>query len=152
MPKTRKLSLYKKDLWREFALWVKLSRSMDGLYVHCFTCGAPLQIGTANCQAGHWLPQGGYSGMVFEPNNVRPQCHRCNVRLSGNTAVFEYNLRKELGDDLVDAMYDARNCSGKRTRDWYVEKTEHYRRENKQLRSGLCFHVPHGTITENAYN
>jgi len=132
--KVRKLSLFKKDLWKEFALFVKLQRSVDGAWVNCYTCNANLQIGTSNCHAGHWLPQGGYSGMVFVENNVRPQCYVCNVRYSGNTPVFEQKLREEIGDAEVDAMYLDRRQSGKHDRGWYQQKTAHYKHQNQLLR------------------
>ena len=130
----RKISLYKKDLWKQFALWVKLSKSPDGRYCPCFTCDAPLEIGTSNCQAGHWLPQGGYSATVFEPDNVRPQCYRCNIRLSGNTAVFEHRLRLEIGNERVDELFEKRNNRWKADQFWYSAKTNEYKTANDRLR------------------
>lgn len=132
--KQRKLSLYKKDLWKQFALWVKLRRSHDGQWVNCYTCDASLEIGTSNCHAGHWLPQGGYSGHVFTEDNVRPQCYVCNVRYSGNTPVFEQRLRIEIGNARVDEIYECRRQSGKHDRFWYMEKTAHYKAANETLR------------------
>lgn len=125
--KKKTISQLKKELWKWFALAMKRARSEDGSYVDCFTCGKPLEIGTSNCHLGHWLPKGGYSGHYFNEHNVRPQCYHCNISLSGNTAVFEYNLRQELGDELVNEIFETRHQSGKRDRQWYEEKIEHYK-------------------------
>ena len=119
----------KKLLWTQFALYNKLIRSHDGKYVDCYTCYKPLEIGTSNCQMGHWLPKGGYSYHYFNVNNVRPQCYHCNISLSGNTAVFEHNLRSEIGDQIVDDIYEARSLKVKRNKAWYIDAIEEYKRQ-----------------------
>lgn len=117
----------KKLLWKEFALYNKLIRSHDGRYCDCYTCGKPLEIGTSNCQMGHWLPKGGYSFHYFNEDNVRPQCYHCNISLSGNTAVFEHNLRKELGGDCVNNIFESRSMKVKRDKAWYIDTIDHYK-------------------------
>lgn len=136
MPKKPKpLGKLKKELWKEFALWVKLSRSEDGRWVSCYTCDKPLEIGTSNCQAGHWLPKGGYPVHYFHPDNVRCQCMHCNVHLSGNTAVFERRLRVEIGDEAVEDIYHTRSSMVKRTRQFYEDEIKFYREEIKKIRN-----------------
>lgn len=127
--KPKGVAKLKKDLWKQFALWTKLKYSDDGRWCSCYTCGNPLEIGTSGCQAGHWLPKGGYSVHYFNPDNVRPQCYRCNVNLGGNAAVFERALREEIGEDLVEDMYHIRHAKVKRTITWYQEQIEHYKAE-----------------------
>jgi hypothetical protein len=127
----KSLPQLKKLLWKEFALFMKLKYSGDGATVCCFTCGAHLEIGTSNCQLGHWLPKGGYSVHYFNPNNCRPQCYHCNVSLSGNTAVFERRLKEEIGEMAVDEIYESRHQSGKRPKEWYIGQIEHYRNQLK---------------------
>ena len=124
---TKPIGKLKKLLWTEFALYNKLIRSEDGQYCSCYTCGKPLEIGTSNCQMGHWLPKGGYSVHYFEENNVRPQCYHCNISLSGNTAVFEYELRNEIGDDRVNDMFECRSEKIKRDKSWYIDKIDSYK-------------------------
>ena len=121
----------KKKLWKLFSLYMKLKYSLDKKNVSCFTCQARLEIGTSNCQLGHWLPKGGYGYHYFTENNCRPQCYRCNIHLSGNTAVFEHNLRRDIGDEAVNKIYETRHISEKRDRIWYEEKIEHYKNLNK---------------------
>ena len=123
----------KKDLWRLFALYIKRLYSRDGQFCECYTCGAYLEIGTSNCQAGHCLPKGGYSYLYFHENNVRPQCYRCNVNLSGNTAVFIENLKDEIGADAYQEMYETRHTVEKRSRVWYEEKIAEYKIKLKDL-------------------
>ena len=129
----KKVSALKKLLWKEFSLWVKLNYSTDGQYCPCFTCGKSLEIGTSNCQAGHWLAKSVSSYHRFRENNVRPQCYKCNINLSGNAAVFERNLKDEIGADAVEDMYNTRHENGRRSRDWYVEKIEYYREQLKDM-------------------
>lgn len=133
MAKKQTISKLKSDLWKVFSLYIKTKYSIDGEWVNCYTCGANIQIGTSNCQAGHWLPKGGYSYHYFNENNVRPQCNRCNRFLDGNTAVFEQNLRKEIGDELVNEIYETRHLSEKRDRIWYLDKIEEYKLKLMEL-------------------
>jgi|TARA_Y100000310_G_scaffold224333_1_gene226153 hypothetical protein len=117
----------KKVLWDDFTLWVKLSRSPDGIYVPCYTCDAPLEIGTSNCQGGHWIAKSVDSFHYFDERMVRPQCYRCNIHLSGNSEEFRLRLIDELGQDVVDEMSNERKSVAKRNRGWYVDKIIHYR-------------------------
>jgi len=120
------ISKLKKELWKIYALYMKLVRSNDG-YCKCYTCDSLIEIGTSNCQMGHWLPKGGYSYHYFTENNTRPQCFHCNISLSGNTAVFEYRLRKEIGNEEVDKIFKSRHFDAKRDRLWYEEKIDYYK-------------------------
>ena len=86
--KTKGIAALKKDLWKHFALFIKLKYSSDGQYTECYTCGRSLEIGTSSCHAGHWLTKKGYPVHYFHENNVRPQCYHCNINLSGNTLSF----------------------------------------------------------------
>jgi len=123
------VSKLKKTLWTLYAKYMKLKYSEDGEYCNCFTCGANLKIGTSNCHLGHWLPKGGYSYHYFTEDNTRPQCFHCNISLSGNTAVFERNLKKEIGAERVEEIYNTRHNSEKRNILWYQEKIQHYKNE-----------------------
>ena len=72
--------------------------------------------------------------MVFVENNVRPQCYRCNIRLSGNTPVFEQRLRIEVGVAEVDAMFERRSQIFKKDRFWYADRTADYTARNQKLK------------------
>lgn len=131
MSKKQTVSKAKKKLWTLYAKYMKLKYSNDGLTCNCFTCGANLKIGTSNCQLGHWLPKGGYSYHYFTEDNTRPQCYHCNINLSGNSAVFERNLKAEIGEDRVDEIFNTRHLSEKRNIIWYEELIEHYKQKIK---------------------
>ena len=133
--KTKTIGKLKADLWEVFALYIKLNHSADGLWCKCFTCGKPIQIGTVDCQAGHWLPKGGYPVHYFEENNVRPQCFRCNHHLEGNSAVFERNLKDEIGADAVSELYETRHETVKRTRQWYLDQIAYYSEQIKEAKA-----------------
>ena len=131
--KKKTLSKLKKELWTLYAKYMKLKYSRDGEYCSCFTCGVVLKIGTSNCQMGHWLPKGGYGFHYFTEDNTRPQCYHCNISLSGNTAVFERNLKAELGDEVVEEIYKTRHNSEKRDAFWYLNKIEEYKEKLKKF-------------------
>jgi len=128
-PKT--ISKLKADLWKIYSQVMKRRRSPDGLYVYCYTCDKPLEIGTSNCQLGHWLPKGGYSAHYFTENNTRPQCYHCNINLSGNSAVFERRLREEIGAEAVEQIYESRHETKKLSREWYQAQIDRYTVELK---------------------
>ena len=133
--KRKTVGKLKKDFWKVFSLYIKLKYSKDGETVSCFTCGRHLTIGTANCQGGHWLTKKGYPYHYFNENNVRVQCYHCNINLSGNTAVFEHELRKEIGNDTVDDMYQMRSLpSIKRLPSDYIEMIEDYKKRIENLK------------------
>ena len=91
----------KAELWKHYALYIKQKYSTDWGYCNCFTCGANLQIGTSNCQCGHYYTKKGYPALYFNENNTRPQCYHCNISLSGNTPIFREKLIEEIGEDGV---------------------------------------------------
>lgn len=129
MIKKTGVSKLKKDLWKLFSLYIKRKHSIDHneSKCYCYTCGSTLIIGTSNCQAGHWLTKKGYPFYYFHEDNVRPQCYHCNINLGGNVAVFEFNLRGEIGSDTVNSLFEKRHTLEKRTVSWYLDKIEEYK-------------------------
>ena len=130
--KPKGVAALKKDLWTVFAKYCKYTRHADG-YVNCFTCDANLQIGTSNCQLGHWLPKGGYPYHYFNEDNVRPQCYHCNINLSGNSEVFRRRLIDEIGIDRLNEIYDTRHTLEKRSAGWYSDKIADYKDKLHEL-------------------
>lgn len=135
--KQKTVSKLKKDLWKVFALYIKLKYSEDGVHVKCYTSGASLKIGTSNCQAGHCLTKKGYPGLYFDENNVRPQSYHENINLSGNTAVFIENLKNEIGVEVYEEMYSRRHEPTKLTRSDYIDKITYYREKVNELQKEL---------------
>ena len=137
MPKQKTLSKLKKDLWKVFALYIKLKESKDGEYVNCYTCEANLKIGTSNAHAGHCFTKKGYPGLYFEEIQIKPQCYHCNINLSGNTNVFIENLKQEIGEEAYQEMYNRRHKPVKMTRSDYQEKIAYYIEKVNQLQKEL---------------
>ena len=121
------LSNLKKDLWKVFALYIKMKYSTDYKQTRCFTCDMPLTIGTSNCQAGHYYTKKGYPALYFNENNVRPQCYHCNINLSGNTVIFGERLEAEIGKQQMEHLKIIRHNSIKLMRSDYEDKIQEYK-------------------------
>ena len=121
-----------------FGKWVLLNWSPNGETVACYTCGKVYALNDKNIGAGHFLAKGSYSSERYCEDNVRPQdFYPCNHKNIGNgrPVEFEYNLRLEIGDDVVDALKTrARELqhSWKWNRADLIEKIEYYRAELKR--------------------
>lgn len=98
-PKTD-LKRTQEELW---SLCKQICRFRDGS--NCYTCGAQGLQGS-NQQTGHFIASsicGAY--LRYDLRNLRVQCMRCNVRLSGNGAVFYDNLRRDFGQQYVNQLF-----------------------------------------------
>ena len=86
------LGTLKRMLWSLLRLYI-----FDAYGTRCYTCGAgPLQ--GKNLQAGHFILAGSSLAVRYSPNNVRPQCFRCNISLKGNGAWYAKQLRVDIGE------------------------------------------------------
>jgi hypothetical protein len=67
----------------------------------CFTCGAEGLAGS-NWHTGHFVNAGKSLGVRYSPDNLRPQCMRCNLRapygLGGNQAEYAIRLLDDIGE------------------------------------------------------
>lgn len=71
----------------------------------CYTCGKTGLVGSS-WQTGHFIPKstsGAY--LKYDLRNLRPQCYRCNIDLSGNGAEFYKRLREREGQKYVDEIF-----------------------------------------------
>ena len=127
MKKQKTITKLKAELWKHYALYIKRKYSTDGEYCNCFTCGANLQIGTSNCQCGHYYTKKGYPALYFNENNTRPQCFHCNINLSGNTPIFRENLIAEIGESGVAELDKHRHDTIKWSRSELEELIEKYK-------------------------
>ena len=139
MPKKGPRDLNKKTipqlqatLWEVFARWVKLNWSVDGAYCNCFTCGKQLEIGTRDCQAGHWIPRT-YSPTKYDERNVRPQCGHCNEHRYGAPVEYRANLIDEIGADQVEELEIRSRQRWKWDKQELIEQIKYYRREVADL-------------------
>lgn len=113
------------DLWQECRR-VALARykPLDGIY-RCYTCDNPIE--GSNRQLGHFIAKsicGSY--LKYDLRNLRWQCYRCNINLSGNGAVFYDRLRNELGQEYIDELFKDKQKTIK-AHDYYLELLEKYK-------------------------
>jgi len=123
-------------LWPIMALYIKQNHSHDGEWCTCITCGKAIQIGSIDCQAGHFIPRS-YSPTKYEEDNLRPQCARCNgassqghfAKYSGRPIEFERALRLEIGDERVDELKMMSTELWKWDRFYLIDKIEYYKEQ-----------------------
>lgn len=71
----------------------------------CYTCGKSGLAGSS-WQTGHFVPSSICGGFLrYDLRNLRPQCYRCNIDLSGNGAIFYRNLVRDRGQPYVDEIF-----------------------------------------------
>lgn len=131
-PKT--LAGLKKDLWTIFSLHQKIVHSVDGVHCNCYTCDAPLVIGTSDCQGGHNFSKAACPNIYFDERCVRPQCNKCNGYYGGMHYEFNERLKQEIGIESWQEMYANRKLVTKRTKFWYLEKITYYKSQVENLK------------------
>ena len=135
----KSLAQLKRKLWEVFSLFIRQRDTCDDGYGSCISCGKSLELGTKDCQAGHYIPkgQGGshYLGLPRSPDdllcerNVNLQCSKCNMIEGGNFINYEIGLRQKYGDVATDELKEAGaiNPVFKRTKPDLIEIIEHYK-------------------------
>ena len=121
----KRLSLpsLKKKAWKCFSNYIRFRAADQQGYASCVTCGA--RDKWKNLHAGHFLH--GHSKPTFlVPENVAPQCIKCNHFLSGNLiAYYEYMIRK-YGQAKIDELKALSHKVEKPSRDYYERIIELY--------------------------
>lgn len=86
-------------------LWQECRRIVFKKYGDtCFTCGAQ-NIEKQNKHCGHFITKSTCSTeLAYDLKNLRPQCYRCNISLSGNWVMFEKNLIRDHGVEYVEEL------------------------------------------------
>ena len=77
-------------------------------YVVCISCGSIHPYNEMD--AGHYIPRGNRA-TELEPDNVWPQCKRCNRHLSGNYANYRMNLILRIGQVGVERLENLHGAS-----------------------------------------
>ena len=135
----KSLAQLKRKLWEVFSLFIRQRDTDDDGYGSCISCGKSLELGTKDCQAGHYIPkgQGGahHLGLPRFPDdelaerNCNGQCAACNLVEGGNFLNYEKGLRQKYGDVATDELKEAGaiNPVFKRTKPDLIEIIEHYK-------------------------
>ncbi len=94
----------KDEIWFECRRIAQtLYKPQDGIY-RCYTCNNPIE--GKGKQLGHFIAKSICGTFLkFDMRNLRWQCYRCNINLSGNGAVFYNKLREELGQEYIDELF-----------------------------------------------
>lgn len=108
-------------------LWEECKRITRARYGNtCYTCGKPGLAGSS-WQTGHFIPSSvGGAVLRYELRNLRPQCYRCNIDLSGNGAIFYRRLVEDEGQAYVDALFALKGLTVNAL-DHYKAKLEEYK-------------------------
>ncbi len=122
------LKKLKKELWE---LCKQIIRKLYGNT--CYTCGAKNLEG-GNWQTGHFIPRS-ICGLYlrFDLRNLRPQCYRCNISLSGNGAIFYRLLVRDCNQSYVDELFSDKNRITKETRVFYEDLIAKYKTTLQEL-------------------
>lgn len=92
----------------------------------CYTCGAK-DLQKSNCQLGHFIPSSvGGVGLRFDLDNLRIQCYRCNIHLSGNWPAYYQHMIEELGKKKVEALLKRKTEYTKADEHFYINKIGEY--------------------------
>lgn len=117
----------KSKLWE---LCKQLTRKNYGY--NCYTCGQESEAP----HTGHFIASSVCSAELrYALDNLRPQCYRCNIHLSGNWLAYESRLRQEHGEEWVEAL-KKRNQETKNLKYdsiWYEAKIKEYQEKLKDL-------------------
>lgn len=117
MKKEKTQAQLKKELDKIFSLYIR--KIFPPI---CYTCGK--QGGVLHC--GHFVSRQ-YLATRWREDNCRPQCAGCNLFGNGKPLDFEENLKRDLGNDLVEEMKKSRHQTLKLDKHWYVEKINYYK-------------------------
>lgn len=112
----------KDELWE---LCKKLTRQEYGY--NCFTCGNFTEFP----HTGHFITDSTCSTeLSYDLKNLRPQCYRCNIHLSGNWVEYETKLRSTHGQEYIEELKERnKNTKGlKYDSLWYIDKIKEYTR------------------------
>lgn len=118
--KTPNVTKLKKQLW---SLCRDLTRKVYGF--HCYTCGTHSDAP----HTGHFISSSICSAELrYDLRNLRPQCYRCNIHLSGNWLSYEKRLILEHGQAYVDSLKTENERSKGAQFDilWYQNKIVEY--------------------------
>ena len=68
----------------------------------CICCNKPLDV----VHAGHFKASDKYAILRYDEDNIHAQREHCNMRRGGDCGLYEFNLRKKIGNERVNALYE----------------------------------------------
>lgn len=90
----------KKKLWELCKQIIRLKYGNT-----CYTCDKQGLAGSS-WHTGHFIASSiGGAFLRYDLRNLRPQCYRCNIDLSGNGAIFYRKMVEREGQEYVDRIF-----------------------------------------------
>lgn len=92
----------------------------------CYTCGNRNLVGSG-LHVGHFIPSSVCSAELrFCLGNLKPQCYRCNIHLSGNWLAYEAHLLRD-GVDVEELKRRNEATKGLTySKEWFENKITEY--------------------------
>lgn len=114
------------ELWAECKRITRLRYiKKDGTW-NCYTCDHVIDQ-PKNAQTGHFIPNAcGGALLRYHLGNLRIQCYRCNIDLSGNGSEFYRRLVIENGQQHVDDLFLLKEQTTKAV-DHYIKLLAEYK-------------------------
>jgi len=127
MKTKKKIVDLKKELTRLFNKKVRLRDTQPDGWGKCISCGKPIQYGSDNIHAGHYVPAGNSTMLKWEDDNVNVQCSTCNTWKRGNPHEYRKGMEEKYGIEREREIWSMRKEIMKPDREWLEKKIE----ENK---------------------
>ena len=125
MVKKKTVKDLKKEAWKWFSKYIRLSYADEFGDVYCYTCG--IKDNWKNMEAGHGIG-GRTNNILFDESIVRPQCRQCNIFYHGNYDVFHLRLIDENGVEWFEKKVNQKFVSKSFTPQELEEIIEKYKK------------------------
>lgn len=133
----------KQHLWTKyFSPFIRQRDANSDGMCYCISCNKKGHW--TSMHAGHFIPKSAGEFFYFNEDNVYAQCPKCNIYGSQDTgANYEINLRKRVGDSIVDSLLKAKGARKnlKRNREDYVKMQIEYKKKLSDLQNKAASNV-----------
>jgi hypothetical protein len=117
-----------KELDDIFSIFIRRRSEDEYGQVKCFTCNARMHWKLLDC--GHFWSRKVYA-LRWHEQNCHPQCTHCNIFNKGNIATYAQNLKREYGEQILDALELKKNARFKLNRSDLQMLIIHYTQLNQ---------------------
>lgn len=132
MPKkTRKLSTWKKRVWKLASEYNRRKDADEDGNVKCCTCS---RFGHwKEFDAGHWIAKAHGNGIYFVDDGIHAQCRSCNGFREGAGEEYYPFMLEKYGVDRMEEIKALKHKILKITRQDYEEMEAEYKRKISEL-------------------
>lgn len=112
----------KKILWQLCKQIIRKKYANSQGHWQCYTC-SKLITENKDAHTGHFIPSSICGALLrYDIRNLRVQCYRCNIWLTGNGSQFYKNLVEKEGQEYVDELFKLKNQSIKADVIFYMKQ------------------------------